>query len=154
MQGIPEQSITEKGKRALAPELDQTSYYEFSFTPKEPQEGMKTLAQKLEDLVKQAGGEYLQIDAKIGERKQDLLLRSQILWLTIPKDHYDQFKTGLSSLGRIDLESKKPDSTVGANKTISPLVTRNEATSGLRIKLTILLPEKSEKTLPTDQPAR
>ncbi len=155
LQGVPEQSITAKEEMVPATESDQVAYFELSFTPKEPLEGMKVLAQRLGDLVKQVGGEYLQIDEKAGRLKQDLLLKSQILWLTIPEDHYEQFKTGLSSLGRIDLESKKPDSTIGeAYDTISPSISYKEAPSSRRIKLTILLPEKPEKAQPADQPVK
>lgn len=130
---------------APGPQPIQAAQYELTFTPKEPLEGMKALAPKLEVLVKQVGGEYLQPVERGDSLKRNLLLEPQTVWLAIPEDHYGQFKAELSSLGEIESESH-PSGLVPQNSA--------EAPSPLRIQLIILLPQNPEKALPTDQPVR
>jgi hypothetical protein len=153
---IGKQELAKEGiaPAASAPKPDQAIYYELSLIPKEPVEGMEVLAQKLEGLVKKLGGEYVQPKTKVDRLKADLLLKSQTLWLIVPEDQYDQFKTELASLGKIEPESQGSALMEGTYSKTSPSVSAKKAPSFIRIKLTILLPDKPKEALPTDQPAR
>ncbi len=157
---LGKQELTKEGiaPAAPAPKPDQTIYYELSLIPKEPVEGMEVLAQKLEDLVKNVGGEYIQLEKKdldkLAGSKKGLLPEPQTLWLIVPEDQYDQFKTELASLGNIEPESQGSALMEGTYGKTSPSVSAKKAPSFIRIKLTILLPDKPKEALPTDQPAR
>ncbi|MCI0526837.1 MAG: hypothetical protein L0Y56_05195, partial [Nitrospira sp.] len=105
----------------------------------EPLEGMKVLAPKLDALVQKVGGEYLPPTESSDALKQDLLLKSQTIWLTLPEDRYDQFKTELASLGKIEEPSTAPEVPIGSMAAPKPSM---EASPPLRIKLILQLPEK------------
>lgn len=113
----------------------QAVQYELIFTPQKPLEGTKALAPKLEVLVKQVGGEYLQSEERADGLKRNLLLEPQTVWVVIPEDRYGQFKTELSALGKIESELK-------AEGAPSAPRSSSEAFSMLRIKLTIRSTEK------------
>jgi hypothetical protein len=115
--------------------------YELTFTPNEPLEGMKVLAPKLEALVEKVGGGYLSPTESSDALKQDLLLKPQTIWLTLPEDRYVQFKTELASLGKIQESSISPE--IPSGSMAAPKASQ-EAPSSLRIKLILQLPEKQK----------
>jgi hypothetical protein len=104
--------------------------YELIFTPKEPFNDIKTLSAKLEALVRQAGGEYIQPEQRTDGLKQNFRQESQIVWLVIPENRYGRFKTDLSSLGKIGSEIK-------AEAAPSEPRSSAEISAMIRIKLTI-----------------
>ncbi len=129
---------------------DQASSYELTLTPREDiKYNADVLNQKLEDLVKRVGGEYIQPEKKdldkLAGRKKGVLPEPQTIWLIVPEDQYDHFKTGLASLGKI-----KPDSIPSFKEPLSSA----KPPSMLQIKITILLQEKSEEMRPADQPVK
>jgi hypothetical protein len=115
--------------------------YELTFSPNEPMEGMKVLAPKLEVLVQKVGGGYLSPTESSDAFKQDLLLKPQTIWLTLPEDRYSQFKTELAALGKIQEASMAPE--IPAGSMAAPKASL-EAPPSLRIKLTLQLPEKQK----------
>lgn len=123
------------------PPAVQMADYELTFTPNKPLEGMKVLAPKLEALVQKVGGRYLQPTEGSDMLSQDLLLRPQTVWLTLPKDRYSQFKTELASLGKIQESSIAPELPTGSMAAPKP---SPESPPSLRIKLLLQLPESPE----------
>jgi hypothetical protein len=128
---------------------DQALSYELTLTPKEDiKYNADVLNQKLEDLVKKVEGKYIQTEGKdldiVGGRKKGLSHGPQTFWLHIPEGRYDQFKTELASLGKIEPESQGSALMEGAYSKTSPSVSLKKAPSSVRIKLTILMPEKPE----------
>ncbi len=113
--------------------------YELTLTPNEPLEGMKALAPKLEALVQKVGGEYLPPTESSNAFKQDLLLKPQTIWLTLPENRYNQFKTELASLGKVKESSIAPEIPTGSIAAPKP---SQEAPPPLRIRLILQLPEK------------
>ncbi len=117
------------------------SVRELTFTPNEPTEGMKVLAPKLKSLVQKLGGVYLSPTESNDTLKQDLLLKPQTIWLTIPGDRFGQFKTELAALGKVQ------DSSIAQERPAGPMATPEPSTEVppfLRIKLTLQLPEKQK----------
>jgi hypothetical protein len=114
---------------------------ELTLTPNEPIEGMKVLAPKLKAIVQKVGGEYPASAESDDALKQDLLLKPQTIWLTIPGDRFGQFKTGLAALGRVQ------DSFVGQETPPASMAAPGssvEVAPSLRIKLTLQPPEKQK----------
>lgn len=129
-----------KSAKAAAPTTPasapvQAAQYELTFTPKEPLGGLKALSPKLEALVKQVGGEYLQPEERSDSLKRNLLPEPQTVWLVIPVDRYGLFKTELSALGKIESERKAEDAPSAPRSS-------NETSSMLRIRLTVRSTEK------------
>ncbi len=104
--------------------------YELVLQPREPFEGMAVLEQKLRDLVKRVGGDYVSPTPP---------QEPQTFWISLPPEQYGQLKRELAALGKIASESRL----------VSSL-----APAPLHIKLTILPLQKPERTLPAEHPAR
>ena len=54
-------------------------------------------------------GEYVQTKEEVKKKKRGLVLEPQIVWLTLSKDRFEQFKTELASLGRVESVSRLLD---------------------------------------------
>ncbi len=110
-----------------------TADYEFVLTPRKTSEDIRVLREQLNDLVKQVQGEDVQTKREAKKLKQDLLLDPQTIWINLSEDKFDQLKTELASLGKLELVS-------GAlSSEDRPAL---KARSQLRIKITILPPKE------------
>lgn len=158
---LGKQKLAEEGI-AVPPQIhmeDKALSYELTLTPKEDiNNNADVLSRKLEDLVKKVGGEYIRTEGKDldigGGRKKGLSHGPQTFWLHIPEGRYDQFKTELASLGKIEPESQGSALMEGAYSKTSPSVSFKKAPSSVRIKLIITKPDKPKEAMPTDQPVR
>jgi hypothetical protein len=103
--------------------------YEFVLAPGKTLGGARVLREKLDGLVKRVQGEYVQTKEEMKKKKRDLTLEPQIIRLNLSEDKFEQFKTELASLGRV--ESVSPISSL---EDMSADKTRAQ----LRIKITIL----------------
>ncbi len=79
-----------------------TADYEFVLTPRKTSEDIRVLREQLNDLVKQVQGEYVQTKREAKKLKQDLLLEPQTIWINLSEDKFDQLKTELASLGKLE----------------------------------------------------
>ena len=110
-----------------------TADYEFVLTPRKTSEDIRVLREQLNDLVKQVQGEYVQTKRGAKKLEQDLLLESQTIWINLSEDKFDQFKTELAALGKIELASRA----LSSEDRPAP-----KSRSQLRIKITILSPKE------------
>jgi hypothetical protein len=110
-----------------------TADYEFVLTPRKTSEDIRVLREQLNDLVKQVQGEYVQTRREAKKLKQDLLLEPQTIWINLSEDKFDQLKTELASLGKLELVSR------ALSSEDRPAL---KARSQLRIKITILPPKE------------
>jgi len=111
----------------------QAADYEFVLTPRKTSEDIRILREQLIDLVKQVQGEYVQTKRRAKKLEQDLPLESQTIWINLSEDKFDQFKTELAALGKIELVSRALSS-----EDRPALKLRSQ----LRIKITILPPKE------------
>ena len=107
--------------------------YEFVLAPGKTLGATRVVREKLDGLVKRVQGEYVQTKEEVKKKKRGLVLEPQIVWLTLSKDRFEQFKTELASLGRVESVSR-----------LSSLEVRpaDKARAQLRIKITILPPKE------------
>ncbi len=103
----------------------------------EPRNDPESLNEKLKELIRQAGGEYIHAHAESEEFGQANAPESEVLWLTIPVGEYDRFKTNLASLGSIEMESGN----AGLKSGVGTDSYAPAPPSPLRIKLTIQQPD-------------
>ncbi|MFQ5541861.1 MAG: DUF2275 domain-containing protein, partial [Candidatus Binatia bacterium] len=105
--------------------------YEFVLAPGKILGGTRVLREKLDGLVKRVQGEYVQTKEEMKKKKRDLTLEPQIIGLNLSEDKFEQFKTELASLGRVESVSR-----------LSSLEGRpgDKTRAQLRIKITILPP--------------
>jgi hypothetical protein len=130
----------------LAPTPVQTADHQLTFVPKGPAEKGTVLAQKVGDLVKKMGGQYVRSEEVVARAKQGLATaphqggatKTQILWLLIPQDRYGQFKTELAALGMVQEMGIAPEMPAGSMAAPKP---STEGLSPLRIKLVLQLTE-------------
>ncbi|MCZ6548696.1 MAG: hypothetical protein O6837_11365, partial [Deltaproteobacteria bacterium] len=80
--------------------------YEFVLTPRKTSGDIRVLREQLIDLVKQVQGEYVQTKRRAKKLEQDLPLEPQTIWINLSEDKFDQFKTELAALGKIELVSR------------------------------------------------
>lgn len=131
----------------LAPAPVQTADHQLTFVPKDPAGKGTVLIQRVEDLVKKMGGQYIRSEEVVARAKQSLatgpqqghVTKTQTLWLTIPQDRYNQFKTELASLGKIEESSIAPETPAGS---MAAPKSSTEGLPPLRIKLVLQLTEK------------
>jgi hypothetical protein len=108
--------------------------YEFVLVPGKTLGGTRGVREKLDGLVKRLQGEYDQTKKEeVKKKMRDLVLVPQIIWLTLSKNRLEQFKVGLTSLGRVESKSH-----------ITSLEDRSadKARAQLRIKITVLPPKE------------
>ena len=110
-----------------------TADYEFVLTPRKTSKDIRVLREQLIDLVKQVQGEYVQTKRRAKKLEQDLPLEPQTIWINLSEDKFDQFKTELAALGKIELVSRALSS-----EDRPALKLRSQ----LRIKITILSPKE------------
>lgn len=110
-----------------------TADYEFVLTPRKTSGDIRVLREQLNDLVKQVQGDYAQTRREAKKLKQDLLLEPQTIWINLSEDKFDQLKTELASLGKLELVSR------ALSSEDRPAL---KARSQLRIKITILPPKE------------
>jgi len=96
----------------------------------------KIMNSKLEELVKQMGGKYVVPNEPVGNREQDTHHRTETVWIVIPADRYDRFKTELAALGKIEEETRMAPSSPESAATAAPRPSA-EIPSSLMIQLTL-----------------
>lgn len=80
--------------------------YKLNFTARGQFSDAKLINSKLEELAKHLGGKYIRPGDKIGALERDALQRTETVWIVIPADRYDRFKTELAALGKIEEDTR------------------------------------------------
>jgi len=129
------------GIAAATPPAKVAADYNLSFTAKGQFNDAKLMNSKLEELAKRMGGKYIQPMDKIGALERDALHRTETVWIVIPAERYDRFKTELAVLGKIEEETRMAPSSPDAGTTVAPRP-HAETSPFLRIQLTLRPAEK------------
>jgi hypothetical protein len=121
---------------AATPTAKVAADYSLSFTAHGQFKDAKLMNSKLEELVKQMGGKYIGPNETVGRQERDTHHRTETVWIVIPADRYDRFKTELAALGKIDEE---PRTALSSPESAAPAAPRPlaETPSPLRIQLTL-----------------
>ena len=119
--------------------------YEIVLTPSGSLGENGAFGEKINELVRKVGGTYLKPEERAKKIESSSRLEAQAVWLGIPANRYDQFRDGLSSLGKIAPEPKRAST--------DALLSQSKSFRLIPVKLTILPPETSEKTPTSNQPA-
>jgi len=96
----------------------------------------KIINSKLEELTKKMGGKFIGPNESVGSLERDSLHRVETVWVEIPADRYDRFKTELAALGKIDEETRTAPSSPESAAPAAPRPPA-ETPSLLRIQLTL-----------------
>jgi anti-sigma factor RsiW len=109
--------------------------YRLTVTVQGKYEDSRTRNSKLQELVNRLGGKYISPDRRSATAERDQSLRSKVIWVSIPADRFDRFKTELAAIGRIDQVSGRgaPSPESAAPSVPAPLA---KPGSSLRIELT------------------
>lgn len=113
-----------------------TADIKLSLTARVEYNDPETLNTKLEALAKQMGFEYRRPEEKTGALERDHLPPTEIVRLEIPADRYNQLKTKLAEIGKIEEEIKTVPS---SPESVAPSAPRSpsQTPSLLRIEIKI-----------------
>ncbi|HTN42655.1 MAG TPA: zf-HC2 domain-containing protein [Nitrospiria bacterium] len=94
------------GIAAAPPPAKASPDYKLSVTTLRKYNDQKLIYFKLEELTKQMGGKYIGPSETGGSQERDALPHTETVLLVIPAKRYDRFKSELSSLGKIEEETR------------------------------------------------
>lgn len=110
--------------------------YKLSVTTRGQYNNAKIMNSKLEELAKEMGGKYMGPRENVGSGERDTLHRTESVWILIPADRYDRFKTELAALGKIEEETRTVPSSPESAAPVAPHPPA-ETPSSIRIQLTL-----------------
>jgi len=133
-----------------SPKPAQALQYELIFTLDDKFKSTKVATDKIEAFVKQTGGNFIRSEGRSADVKKNDLYKTQTVWLTIPQDQYSQFKTKLTSLGKI--KSEVP--VIGGDRSLLEARVSPKRSPSIDQEKQAFAPQKSEAFRVSPQPLR